>query len=95
MNIIEVDGTNFFCTCLTCVGIIRPGISRWADLDGEPWKAYYCHGCVHWKIQEQAMEKPPEAKPCCHDDQCDCLWNELKRRGWERIEKKLKWLMNG
>lgn len=26
--------------------------------------------------------------PCCQGD-CDCLGNELKRRGWERIEKKL------
>ena len=52
MNLQPVTGTNVFCTCASCGKFAsnrfdpHKGPGLFADLNGEPFKAYYCRDCV-------------------------------------------------
>jgi hypothetical protein len=56
MNLTKTSGVPFTCTCKGCerrmvggtVGLLPFSTQRpvYADLDGEPFKAYYCEPCA-------------------------------------------------
>ena len=45
MRLQLVSVCNFIVPCKQCGEFIRQGSPRWADLDGEAFKAYYCAPC--------------------------------------------------
>jgi hypothetical protein len=59
MRIVKVTGTKFQAFYLRCGGLFSSD-HLWADLDGKPLEAYYCHGCVYWDCGE-LVAKPPTA----------------------------------
>ncbi len=41
----KVGGCQFFARCYRCEKKLYIKDEFWADLDGEPFKAYFCHSC--------------------------------------------------
>jgi len=51
-----VTGPSFYCQCLRCKkNLYHPEDEVFADLEGEPFKAYYCEECSRVLQQD---EKP-------------------------------------
>ena len=46
MRLEKVTGPPFGVTCCKCQKRTESDRDVYADLDGEPFKAYYCSGCV-------------------------------------------------
>ena len=61
-NLVEVTGRPFIVFCLNCDTKLWAGDVEapkgthypvFADLNGEPFKAYYCAQCAEWKREER------------------------------------------
>ncbi len=49
MKLVCVTKIGFSCTCKGCGKNIGTREMRWADIEGEAYKAYYCGECTtHW-----------------------------------------------
>jgi hypothetical protein len=57
MKIREVHPARFICWCTRCGMRLEKNIPKWADLDGEPWVAYYCHECLPDNFVEHDLTK--------------------------------------
>lgn len=56
-HLIIVSGRPFACHCLKCgerkyAGDVEGQQPVYADITGEPFKAYYCSPCAQWRSQE-------------------------------------------
>lgn len=47
MNLQPVTGAAFTVTCIACGTLTRQRDGLFADLDGEPFRAYYCAPCAN------------------------------------------------
>lgn len=77
MNLQPVTGTPFYAQCLRCLtwGMAGDGHKFHADLDGEPWHAYYCGKCVQ-KLTTVFCHNSKHYTPCplscpACEDECE------------------------
>lgn len=59
LEIVNIDTHGFVCTCLKCEKRIEPQEKRYADLEGQPFKAYYCDKCAKEEYKGREDELVP------------------------------------
>lgn len=54
MRLVPVDPNRWYPTSITCIhcGVRRDSSVMVADLDGEPFRAYYCPDCIPEGVEE-------------------------------------------
>lgn len=55
MKLEKVKGPTFRFKCTSCIGVFDHlrSSTAYADLDGPPFKAYYCSMCAEFKLEHE------------------------------------------
>lgn len=63
MNFKQVGGPPFRFVCIECKQVFDHGMDTiaYADLEGRPWRDYYCNQCAHTIYQREMSKSPLEA----------------------------------